>query len=422
MCRAHDKQLEGPDQVVDRLQGLSVAVGVPSRVLPQPRRLSAYDPMEASSEVAEASNDVVEPMTQTRPARTPPIRGDRRPDTRLLLVTSLYPTADRPEAGAFVAQRVQALRDRGVDVRVIAASTYRHGGFRRHLEMLWRALTARGRFDGIEGHVLFPASLVAWLAARLRGLPLVVYAHGWDVTVAARRTPIHFVLARLVARGASRVVTNSADTAQYVAALGAEAIVISPGVDLDRFRPGDRDAARSRLGIQAGPLLALYVGSIDRRKGADVFAAALDRAPGWRGILVGAGDLRPGLAAQHPGLRFEGTVAPAAIPDWMIAADVVIVPSRREPLGLAAIEALACATPVIASAVGGLRDVVLDGTNGILVPPEDPTAVASALTRLTEPEVRARLSATARASVLGHDLRLATTAMATVWRELGVAT
>jgi glycosyltransferase involved in cell wall biosynthesis len=360
------------------------------------------------------------PMRPNRPEKVTPIRGGSRPSTRLMLVTSLYPTADRPEAGVFVAQRVRALRDRGVDVRVIAASTYRNGGLRRHLAMLRSALTARGRFDGVEGHVLFPASLIAWLAARLRRLPLVVYAHGSDVTVVARRTPLHFALARLVARGASKVVTNSADTAGYVAALGAEAVVISPGVDLDRFRPGDRDAARARLGIEAGPLLALYVGSIDLRKGADVFAAAIDRMPGWRGVLVGAGDLRPGLAVGYPGLRFEGAVVPGAIPDWMIAADVVVVPSRREPLGLAAIEALACGTPVVASAVGGLRDVIRDGENGILVPPDDPAAVASALVRLSDPDLRASLSAGSRDSIAAHDLRTSTDAMAAVWRELGV--
>ncbi|HEY8870019.1 MAG TPA: glycosyltransferase [Candidatus Limnocylindrales bacterium] len=359
-------------------------------------------------------------MTQGRSARAAPSRVGERPRTRILLITSLYPTADRPEAGPFVAQRVQALRENGVDVRVVAAETYRHGGLRRHVGMLWTAVTARGPFDGVEGHVLFPAGLVAWLAARLRRIPLVVYAHGSDVTIAARRTPIHIVLAKVVARGASRVVTNSADTASYVAALGAEAIVISPGVDLERFRPGDRDAVRATLGIARGALLALYVGSLDTRKGADVFAAALDRTPGWFGILVGTGELRPLLAARYPRLRLEGAVAPAAVPEWMVAADVVVVPSRREPLGLAAVEALACGTPVIASAVGGLRDVVRDGENGILVPPDDPTAISTALTQLSDPAARASLSAAARLSVLGHDLRATTAAMAVVWRKLGV--
>jgi teichuronic acid biosynthesis glycosyltransferase TuaC len=340
----------------------------------------------------------------------------------LLLVTSIYPTADRPEAGAFVARRVRVLRERGVDVHVVAAKTYRHGGLRRHLGMLWAALKARGRFDGVEGHVLFPAGLVAWLASRVRRIPLVVYAHGTDVIVAARRTRTDFALARLVARDASRVVTNSADTAWYVTALGARPVIISPGVDLDLFRPGDRREARAALQLPIDALVALYVGSLDLRKGADVFAEALQQTPNWHGVVVGAGKLGPGLIERHRALRFEGALSPAAVARWMIAADVVVVPSRREPLGLAAVEALASATPVVASAVGGLREVVRDGENGILVPPGDPRAVSEALVRLSDPDLRTRLSAAGRASILAHDLDSSTTAMAAVWRQLGVET
>jgi glycosyltransferase involved in cell wall biosynthesis len=361
-------------------------------------------------------------MARTDPGRRPGGPVAPAPATRLLVVTSLYPTLDRPEAGAFVARRVQALRDRGVDVQVIAAKTYRHGGFRRHLGMLWSALTARGRFDGVEGHVLLPASLIAWFVARSRRVPVVVYAHGSDVAVAARRTPIHLAVAKVVARGADRIVTNSADTAAYVEALGASPIVISPGVDFERFKPGDRGAARARLGLERESLIAVYVGSLDRRKGADVFAAALGQAPPWEGVLVGAGDLRQNLAAQFPDLRFEGVVAPDVVPDWMLAADAVVVPSRREPLGLAAIEALASGTPVIVSAVGGLRDVVVDGENGILVPAGDPAAVAKALLRLSDPALRRHLGQRGRESVKGHDLRASTAAMAAVWRQLGVET
>lgn len=346
----------------------------------------------------------------------------RRRATRLLVVTSLYPTDDRPEAGPFVARRVASLRERGVDVGVVAASTYRHGGLRRHVGMAWAALTARGPFDGVEGHVLFPASLVALLVARLRRIPLVVYAHGSDVVVAARRTPVHRALAGLVARGADRVVTNSTDTAAFVRDLGAEAIVVSPGVDMDRFRPGSRQAARDRLGIVGDALLALYVGSLDLRKGADLFAEAVAGAPGWSGALVGTGELARSLQARYPGLRFAGAVLPEAVPDWMVAADVVVVPSRREPLGLAAIEALACATPVIAASVGGLRDVVRDGQNGLLVPPEDALAIRLGLERIAAPGLRAALSSAARESVAQHDLRSTTSAMAEVWRDLGVET
>src|SRR6185369_12147054 len=116
--------------------------------------------------------------------------GTRRP-ARILVVTPIYPTADRPEAGAFVARRVAALRERGVQVEVAAPTSYRAGGLRRHLTILRRALVPRSRPDGVEGHVLFVAGFIALLAARLQRRPLLIYAHGLDVRVTAQRTPVH---------------------------------------------------------------------------------------------------------------------------------------------------------------------------------------------------------------------------------------
>jgi glycosyltransferase involved in cell wall biosynthesis len=340
--------------------------------------------------------------------------------TRLLLVTSLYPTPDRPEAGAFVARRVLALTERGVSVTLIASPSYRNGPWWRHASLALRALTARGRFDGVEGHVLLPASLIALVAARLRRIPLVVYAHGSDVVVAAQRSPLHRWLASLVARGAQRVVTNSADTAAHVAALGVTAAIVPPGVDMQRFRPGDRAAVRARLAIDAGDRVALFVGSLDARKGADVFAEAIEGASAWHGIMLGAGPLGPPITSDHPGIRVVRPVPPDDVPNWMVAADVVVVPSRREPLGLAAVEALASGTPVIASAVGGLIGVVQDGINGLLVPAGDAALVTLALERLTDEGLRSALAAAARASVAAHDLAAVTSEMGRIWSALGV--
>jgi glycosyltransferase involved in cell wall biosynthesis len=221
-------------------------------------------------------------------------------------------------------------------------------------------------------------------------------------------------------------VTNSQDSAGYVERLGTAARVISPGVDLSVFRPAiggaeDRLALRRRFGLPDGPL-ALLLGTLSERKGADVFAAGVEAAPGWRGVMVGTGPLAESLASSHPSVRQVHPVPSAQVPDWLRTADVVVVPSRREPLGLAAVEALACGTPVIASNVGGLREVVRDAENGLLIPPNDPAALTVALVRLVDPSLRERLGAAGPASVAGHDIRIAAAEMAEVWAELGVRT
>jgi len=353
--------------------------------------------------------------------------------TRLLLVTNTYPTPDRPQVGPFVARRVAALEARGVEVVVAGPSSYRRSSPIRHLQIAWRALTARGPFDGVEAHPLYAAGVIGLVAARLRRRPLLAYAHGGDVADYAVRSRVHRALASWVARGAGAVVANSSDTAGYVQRLGATARVVSPGVDLSVFRPAaeggdvgdgegrsaDRRPLRAKFGLPGGPL-ALLLGMLSERKGADVFAAGVDSAPGWQGVMVGDGPLAASLAVSHRAVRQVSPVPSAEVANWLRAADVVVVPSRREPLGLAAVEALACGTPVIASNVGGLREVVRDGENGLLVPPDDPGALAAALVRMLDSELRARLGSAGPASVAGHDMKTAAAQMAEVWAELGV--
>ncbi|MGA2513485.1 MAG: glycosyltransferase [Candidatus Limnocylindrales bacterium] len=343
--------------------------------------------------------------------------------TRLLLVTNMYPTPDRPQDGPFVARRVASLRARGVEVVVAGPSSYRRGAALRHLQIAWRALTARGPFDGVEAHPLYAAGVIGLLVARLRRRPMVAYAHGSDVSAEVRRGRVARSLIRWVAGGAAIVVANSAGTARDVARLGASARVVSPGVDMTLFSPvaGPRQEQRLALGLPEGPTV-LFVGHLSDYKGADVFADGLEIAEGWQGVAIGSGPLSVRLRAEHPRVRWPGVVAPEDVPKWLRAADVVAVPSRREGLGLAAVEALACGTPVVASAVGGLTEVVRDGENGLLVPPGDPSALAAALARLEDPDLRARLGAAGPASVAGHDSRAAAAAMAEVWAELGVQT
>lgn len=265
---------------------------------------------------------------------------------RLLVVTARYPTPDRPAAGAFVRDR---LGDPSLRATVIAPTRYDVPGWRRYLSLLWRAVTTRGQFDGVEGHFVLPAGVIALLAARLRGLPLVVYAHGADVREMAHRNRLLRWAARTVVRGADAVATNSPGTADLVAQLGAVATVVPPGIDLTRFRPRPRPARRR----------VLYIGGDLQHKGVEIARRLAD-------TLVG------------PGIR---ELDPSEIPDLMAAHSVVLVPSHEEPFGLVAAEAIASGRWVVARAVGGLLDIVTDGVNGTLVADGD---FAGALARVPD--------------------------------------
>jgi glycosyltransferase involved in cell wall biosynthesis len=263
---------------------------------------------------------------------------------RLLVVTTRFPTPDRPAAGAFVRDR---LLDPGLQARVVAPRRYDRSRVGRYMRLWWDALTTRGRFDGIEGHFVLPAGPAALVAARLRRRPLVVYAHGGDVRDALRGRGLRRWLARRVIGSADVVVANSSETAARVAELGGKAEVVSPGIDLTRFSPSHRPATGS----------VLYVGGDVPHKGVAVARTLAT-------TLVG------------PGIR---EVAPDEIPALLAAHDVLLMPSTEEPYGLAAAEAIAAGRWVVAAAVGGLTGIVTDGLNGTLVTDGDYAAALAAV-------------------------------------------
>jgi D-inositol-3-phosphate glycosyltransferase len=208
-----------------------------------------------------------------------------------------------------------------------------------------------------------------------------------------------------VVEAADLLVANTeAECGQLVELYDAEPSrvrVISPGVDLDVFRPGDRTVARRALGIDPDAVVVMFVGRIQPLKAPDIVIRAaaelLDRNPGMRDRLVvpiiggpsGGGFDTPHLLvglADSLGLddvvRFVPPQRQHELADWYRAASTVVVPSYNESFGLVAIEAQACGTPVVASRVGGLTTAVADGTSGILVDSHDPAEYASAIEKV----------------------------------------
>ncbi len=190
--------------------------------------------------------------------------------------------------------------------------------------------------------------------------------------------------------------------------------IVPPGVDHHVFRPGDRRAARSKLGLD-GRNVVLFVGRIQPLKGLELavraFAQIARDDPTAVLVVIGgpSGTDGPaelaraeavvtehGLASRvhfHPPQPHERLVT------WYRAADVCLVPSRAESFGLVALEAAACGTPVVAAAVGGLRSIIHDGLTGVLVDGRDPADFAEPIVRLLcEPERRIEMGLSAAAS------------------------
>ena len=244
----------------------------------------------------------------------------------------------------------------------------------------------RGKVDVVLGSWAYPDGFAAVVAARLLGVPCVVKLHGSDINVIAKLPGPRRLTAWALSH-AERVVAVSRALADEVVALGVardRVTVVMNGVDGELFHPRDRAAARAALGLGSGPL-ALYVGNLKSDKG------VLDLAAAWRGVarelpgaslaIVGGGPARGELeAALPPGATLVGPQPLTAVPTWMAACDVLVLPSHAEGTPNVVLEALACGRRVVASAVGGIPDLITSPVLGALVPPRSPEALAAALT------------------------------------------
>lgn len=282
---------------------------------------------------------------------------------------------------------------------------------------LARRIDALAAEVGADVVFLDPALPLGLLGPRLRSAPYVVVLHGAEVTVPGRLPGSRRMLARVL-RGAAGVVAAGSYPAREAARAAGRplpCLVVPPGVDVVRFRPpaaGEREATRARLGLPVEAPLVLGVSRLVPRKGFDVLVDATARlGAGVHLALAGAGRdrgrLRRRAAGAGLGDRFHllGRVPDADLPALYGAADVFGMLCRErwggleaEGFGIVFLEAAACATPSVVGRSGGAEDAVVDGVTGLVVAPREAGAVTAALDALlSDPDLRTRLGAAARA-------------------------
>lgn len=280
-----------------------------------------------------------------------------------------------------------------------------------YLKLLFKGLAVvlRHRVSAVHAGRVLPEGLVGWLIARLTGRPLVVYAHGEEIT--SWRDPRKIKAMRFVYRRADRIIANSDFTRSELLKLGVHPeriTLISPGVDIERFTPNLPAAhLRTSIGMQSGQMLILSVGRLSRRKGFDRIIQALPSLIG-HGIdahyaLIGIGEDRDYLArlARDLGVadrvHLLGHVSPEDLPLWYNACDVFAMPNRvingdTEGFGMVFLEAAACGKPSLAGDAGGTGAAVEDGVTGYRISGEDPEQITKTLSELLVDEnLRARL-------------------------------
>jgi glycosyltransferase involved in cell wall biosynthesis len=277
----------------------------------------------------------------------------------------------------------------------------------QHGEWLWRSVSRTVRLihdrrpiDCVLSYWAHPDGEAGLRAAQFAGVPHAVIVGGSDVLLLPQRRDRRDAVCRVL-RDSDAVITVGEGLRQAVIGLDVDPArihTIYQGVDVDRFHPGDRAAARRRLGLPAGRSLLLWVGRMVEVKRLDVLIAAC-RELQISGLdlelcLAGDGPLRSTIerAVHEAGLnervRFIGSVRHEELPEWYRAADATVLSSRSEGLPNVLRESLACGTPFAATDVGSISEIA-DPAWSRLSPVDDARGLARAITEVLTPECRA---------------------------------
>ena len=347
---------------------------------------------------------------------------------RVLTLSTLFPDASRPTFGIFVERQTLELAGHpDVELQVVAPIGVPPGPLKRHPRYRaraaaprfeqWKGLTVHrprfpvipllgGRyspawlawalrpllreirksfpFDIIDAEFFFPDGPAAARLAKHLGVPFSIKARGGDIHHWASQPGCREQIVQ-AGREAGGLLAVSAALRQDMIALGlpAERIRVHyTGVDLERFRPLDRAAAKQAVGVE-GPLI-LSVGHLIERKGHALAIDAMRGLPGATLLIVGEGALRSQLEAQIAAaglggrVRLLGPLPQDQLPELFAAADAMVLPSASEGLANVWVEALACDTPIVITDAGGAREVVDRPAAGRIVAREA-TAIAAAL-------------------------------------------
>jgi len=361
---------------------------------------------------------------------------------RLLLTTQDFP----PDVGGtqtYAAEIVAGLVDAGHDITVVCpdrpgaaasdasrrcrvvrvAASFDAFPFKAFMTV--RRLLSSGAFDGAYA-VSWSAVVPFWLAARTgRRIPVALAVHGRELLLEPMRTRLaswaYNTMRRNMVRHARLLLPVSRYTASLLEPFGVPSDrvhVVNNGTNPNAFSPTDGTRIRRELDLDDRPVL-LSVCRLVGRKGVDTvlkaLPAVLAHRPDIMYVVAGegpeAGDLKSlaGALGVQDNVRFVGRIPYADLPAYYSAASMFVLPARQaepdvEGFGIVFLEANACGTPVIGARAGGVPDAIVDGETGLLVPPDDPEALARAVMELLDNPDRARTMGTAGRKRVEADL------------------
>ncbi|WP_248137865.1 glycosyltransferase [Bacillus infantis] len=331
---------------------------------------------------------------------------------KILVISNMYPTPEHKTFGIFVANQVNALREAGHTVDVIAIKNPKSGKLnllKKYLAWFLQAtanlLTKGKSYEVVHAHYVFPSGMIARMYKKMWGTPYVVTSHGGDIDKMAKKNARIHQWTKEILQGSEHVIAvGQALHDEIAGTFGVDKqkiSILNMGVNRSVFQPLKKEELRRELGIPEGSEPILFVGNIIPEKGVKelllAFREVLKKRPQSRLYLIGAsrnaafkgeldGIIKEGAAGMA---EFLGMMPQADLAKWMSAAELFVLPSHLEGFGLVALEAMSCHTPVVAANVGGLTYLLQDGS-GLLVEPANPESLAEGMLAVLEnPKLKA---------------------------------
>lgn len=256
-------------------------------------------------------------------------------------------------------------------------------------------LNRKNRFDVIHGHYLLPAGLVAVVSKKIAGTKAVVMTYGSDILVLGKKWYLRPILAWIM-KSSDLTIVLSRKLKEEAIKMGIEdsKIRLAPiAIDEELFNPNIESNIKKEFGIKGDVIL--FVGALVKQKGLEYLIEAcniLRENLEFTLIVVGDGPLRKELEKRSEGLNIIFTGFRKDVNRFMKDADILVLPSISEGLGFVVLESMAVGTPVLATKVGGIPELIENGKNGVLVEPGDPVALADGIKKLLkEKEFREKI-------------------------------
>lgn len=320
---------------------------------------------------------------------------------KIVIFSNMYPTENHPTFGIFVKNQVEQLRNRDVNIEVIAIKEPGKGKvltFKKYLSWFMKSMIYlmknKKEIALTHAHYAFPTGLLSLIGKRLFKIPYIVTVHGGDIDKMVGKHPKIKQMTAKILENADRVIAVGERLKENIVAdfqiPENQVEVLSMGVDTSVFIKREQAEVHRFLKLNTDEKIILFVGNFIREKGVlelvQAFGKIKQEFPNHALYLLGAQrnegfneELRAVIAEnQLTDIYLKQPVDQQTLAKWMAAADLLALPSYHEGFGLVALEAMATGTPVVGSDVGGLS-YLLQGHAGILVKPQDVDSLATGL-------------------------------------------